>query len=992
MKKHGWKKTAALLMSICITFGMAPLNTLASQGNGQAKETGKKVWTWNQGTTALEAPSQSSLKWSGSRLYFGRLTYGTKSAPILWRVLDPSAENPQKGILLQTDEVLLTGAFAEITADGPALGETGDQTGGLATDTQGKYNIWKDSAVARYLNSAKKGGFLYGFDALQREAVLKSTVKAGESISQGGVSYTNPASQGSQVFLLSAWESSREEYGYGTEGARRMVSGGDSDVTREWWLRSALEGSDTQAAVIDKDGRLTGKEVLESKESETTAAEAGIAPALYLDGSRIAFMTPADQKKPQQVSRISEYLGERIWKLTLFGTKKDMKAAIINGGDQKCFERNQVIQLTYNSADSLKGSSQSGFVPNQVSLLVLNQDKEAVYYGGLTSSTDSVRGEWKIPADMPGGSYELYIFAEDINASKEADYASALGKGISFSVAQKETPVLIAYPEASAIVYGQTLGEAILSGGEVQAQGQRLEGSFSWKDPSVKPAAADSNVTEYEAVFTPFDSTGYNSLSLKLRLEVKRAQLPQPLPEESMSVDFGIDMVKKAALPAGWSWKQEYQETVLNVGSPVQAAAVYQDTSNYEGAERTITITRQSCTHQGETYVVNAKSASCTEEGYTGDTYCSICSALLKQGEVITKDAHYYNGTRTIHWVGCEQQGEIEHYCSCGDSYIEIIPALGHDFKEEITRKATADAEGIKTYTCSRCGYAYTEAIPRLEAAQNTGSSPNQSQTSGERLPYVKGNTGISGWNDINKHILKAAEGAEIQIVMNGSLILPEKILTTIQGKNITLQLDMGENIIWKLSGQSVAADRIKDMNLKLTRNSNTIPEETVKLLAGEKSSIQLSFAQEGEFCAVMELQLLLDSNKNGQYANLFFYNKEEGTLVYQESRRTDQNGSALLTIQQPGEYLVVLDPAEFDGAVRPEEIQTEETPPAEPETEETVQPPVQKEGVSALVIIIIGLILLGIGLLLIVFLRARSHRQQWEEEEQPFESEEEQE
>ena len=37
------------------------------------------------------------------------------------------------------------------------------------------------------------------------------------------------------------------------------------------------------------------------------------------------------------------------------------------------------------------------------------------------------------------------------------------------------------------------------------------------------------------------------------------------------------------------------------------------------------------------TKVINAKDATCTEDGYTGDTYCSVCNELLKQGKEIPK-------------------------------------------------------------------------------------------------------------------------------------------------------------------------------------------------------------------------------------------------------------------------------------------------------------------------------------------------------------------
>ena len=46
--------------------------------------------------------------------------------------------------------------------------------------------------------------------------------------------------------------------------------------------------------------------------------------------------------------------------------------------------------------------------------------------------------------------------------------------------------------------------------------------------------------------------------------------------------------------------------------------------------------TAKPCDHKN-TEIRNAKGATCTEPGYTGDTYCSVCNELLKQGEEIPK-------------------------------------------------------------------------------------------------------------------------------------------------------------------------------------------------------------------------------------------------------------------------------------------------------------------------------------------------------------------
>ena len=39
----------------------------------------------------------------------------------------------------------------------------------------------------------------------------------------------------------------------------------------------------------------------------------------------------------------------------------------------------------------------------------------------------------------------------------------------------------------------------------------------------------------------------------------------------------------------------------------------------------------------GETEIKDAKDATCTEEGYTGDTYCTVCGEKIAEGETIAK-------------------------------------------------------------------------------------------------------------------------------------------------------------------------------------------------------------------------------------------------------------------------------------------------------------------------------------------------------------------
>lgn len=47
--------------------------------------------------------------------------------------------------------------------------------------------------------------------------------------------------------------------------------------------------------------------------------------------------------------------------------------------------------------------------------------------------------------------------------------------------------------------------------------------------------------------------------------------------------------------------------------------------------------------HSSELVTKNAKKATCTEEGYTGDEHCSLCDEIVKEGELIPAAGHKYD-------------------------------------------------------------------------------------------------------------------------------------------------------------------------------------------------------------------------------------------------------------------------------------------------------------------------------------------------------------
>ena len=77
----------------------------------------------------------------------------------------------------------------------------------------------------------------------------------------------------------------------------------------------------------------------------------------------------------------------------------------------------------------------------------------------------------------------------------------------------------------------------------------------------------------------------------------------------------------------------------------------------------------------------------------------------------------------------CERSDFNYYRCTlCGET--ELIadhPALGHDYQGKITRPATATQDGIKTFTCTRCGGSYTETIPKFGSSSEELGSTEES-------------------------------------------------------------------------------------------------------------------------------------------------------------------------------------------------------------------------------------------------------------------------
>ena len=411
----------------------------------------------------------------------------------------------------------------------------------------------------------------------------------------------------------------------------------------------------------------------------------------------------------------------------------------------------------------------------------------------------------------------------------------------------------------------------------------------------------------------------------------------------------------------------------------------------------------------------------CTTEGYTGDTYCSDCKVKIRTGSVIAAKGHSYTSTvtkeATTNEEGvrtytckncghsytesipklpeekhthsyketvtkqptCTENGTKTYTCSCGDSYTESIPAIGHNYVSRVTKEPTKSQEGVMTYTCKNCGHSYTTAIEKLKDDKKPGDNKPGNNKPGEGgdkkptetpdtgKPFIKDETGKEGWDVIKTETSGAKDGDVVKVDMNGATVVPGDVLDTIAGKDVTIVFDMGNGITWSVNGKSITADKVSDIDFSVKvgeEAGNTIPVDVINNVTGERYSIQISLAYDGEFGFTAVLSINMEAKNAGLYANLFYYNETTGELEFICADEIAEDGTADLTFTHASDYTIAIDEAPMDGSEADDSTEIGSEDSSADSTEAGSGDVVTKEDAwNPLWIIIIGIIVIVAGL-----------------------------
>lgn len=164
-------------------------------------------------------------------------------------------------------------------------------------------------------------------------------------------------------------------------------------------------------------------------------------------------------------------------------------------------------------------------------------------------------------------------------------------------------------------------------------------------------------------------------------------------------------------------------------------------------------------------------------------------------------------------------------------------------------------------------------------------------------------------WTSVARKLANAQPGDTVTVKMNGETEVPGEVWETIAGRDVTVILDMGGNVSWTVDGKDIPADAaLTDIDMGVSLNTSDIPVDVINLVTGEKGTVQLTLAHDGEFGFTMTLTAPLGVENKGLWANLYHYNTTLKQMLFETAAQVDSSGNVALKFTHASEYAIVLD------------------------------------------------------------------------------------
>ena len=405
----------------------------------------------------------------------------------------------------------------------------------------------------------------------------------------------------------------------------------------------------------------------------------------------------------------------------------------------------------------------------------------------------------------------------------------------------------------------------------------------------------------------------------------------------------------------------------------------YKDFSSVDDAVKAV-VRGKNITEQSEV----EKMAKAIEKAidalqYKGADYTKVDAAIAK-AKALNKDNYKdFSGVddavkAVVRGNDITKQTEVDAMAKAIDDAISVLQYKNADYTKVDAVIAKAP-EPSNDYGDSNNTNTNGGRVTGTSDSSKITDSRNNSET--ETKPYIKDDSGKKGWDVISSQLDEAKSGETVTVAMNGTTVVPKDIFDTIKGEDVTLVLDMGDGISWKINGKDIT-DAAGDIDFGVTVGADagkSIPVDVINNVTGERYSMNLSLAYDGEFGFTARLTINMESKNTGLYANLFYYNEQAGKLEFVSAGLIDADGNVELEFTHASDYTVVIDAAVMDGGNKDSINTTKDNANAEDNTTIPASNAdnAKSDAWNPAIIIIIGICILLIVFGAVIFVRKKS-------------------
>lgn len=216
--------------------------------------------------------------------------------------------------------------------------------------------------------------------------------------------------------------------------------------------------------------------------------------------------------------------------------------------------------------------------------------------------------------------------------------------------------------------------------------------------------------------------------------------------------------------------------------------------------------------------------------------------------------------------------------------------------------------------------FTYTIELPKPTPTPTPGQSGNSDNSGSNNSNSGNSSSGSStdssadvkivDWEQVAADMRQPLTGeGNLNYTVRGENRVATSVLRQLAGLRQTLAFHSGNGIALSISGQDVDRNALNNLNsMNLTVADGTLSDKICSTKgAGSLKNLQLSVYDSDAFAVLVNLHVNVGAEYAGNYANLYRYNAQTGSLDYCGSYRVNADGRAMFGLKLGGEYLVTV-------------------------------------------------------------------------------------